>query len=74
MGVDLPELRKGSRGAAAKALQILLMGYGYDLGSFGADGDFGGKTDTALRAFQSAKGLVVDGICGPATWAKLMGV
>lgn len=73
-GIDLPMLQKGSCGDAVKALQNLLIGYGYNLGSYGADGDFGGKTDTALRAFQSARGLAVDGICGPKTWAKLLGV
>ncbi|MBC6458435.1 peptidoglycan-binding protein [Actinomadura sp. HBU206391] len=37
------------------------------------DGDFGPRTETAVRAFQKKKRLVVDGIVGPKTWAKLFG-
>lgn len=70
----LPTLKKGSEGASVKALQILLIGYGYSCGGYGADGDFGNATDEALRAYQKANGLVVDGICGTKTWVKLLGV
>ena len=72
--IALPILKKGSKGATVKAMQILLMGYGYNLGSYGADGSFGGATEKALKAYQSANGLEVDGHCGPKTWAKLLGV
>jgi peptidoglycan hydrolase-like protein with peptidoglycan-binding domain len=37
-----------------------------------ADGEFGPVTDVALRAYQRAKGLMVDGVCGPKTWAALL--
>jgi N-acetyl-anhydromuramyl-L-alanine amidase AmpD len=72
--VNLKTLKKGSEGDCVKSLQILLIGYGYSCGSYGADGDFGSATDSAVRKFQKAKGLVVDGIVGPATWSKLLGV
>lgn len=72
--LGLKVLRKGSKGNTVKAMQTLLIGYGYFCGGYGADGDFGSGTDSALRSFQKAKGLGVDGICGPKTWAKLLGV
>lgn len=72
--VELRELSKGSKGSDVMALQILLIGYGYSCGSYGVDGDFGGDTDGAVRRFQKDKGLGVDGIVGPKTWAKLLGV
>lgn len=72
--VNIKVLKKGARGAEVKALQILLIGYGFSCGSYGADGDFGSATDKAVRAYQKAKGLSVDGICGPMTWSKLLGV
>ena len=72
--VNLSMLRKGSNGASVKALQILLIGNGYSCGTYGADGEFGSATDNAVRIYQKAHGLVVDGIVGPATWKKLLGV
>ncbi len=72
--VDVKVLKKGAKGDAVKAMQTLLIGYGFSCGSSGVDGSFGGATDKALKNYQKAKGLEVDGSCGPKTWAKLLGV
>lgn len=73
VSVDLPVLKKGSKGDSVKAMQILLIGYGYNLGGYGADSSFGGATEKALKSYQSANSLEADGSCGPKTWAKLLG-
>ena len=73
-GLQLPTLRKGDRSETVRALQFLLQGYGYALPRYGADADLGAETETALRSFQAARGLAADGICGPLTWGKLLGV
>lgn len=69
-------LRKGDEGDDVAALQDMLLDLGYDLGRTGAnkdgvDGDFGAKTDAAVRDFQKKNGLSVDGIVGPKTYAAL---
>lgn len=70
----LPVLKKGSKGQSVKALQILLIGYDHSCGSYGADGDFGTATKKAVIAYQKANGLDADGVVGPKTWTKLLGV
>lgn len=67
----LPTLRKGDKGDSVKYLQTLLLERGYDLGKWGADGDFGNATEKAVKAFQKAAGLTQDGICGKKTWAAI---
>lgn len=67
----LPTLRKGSKGEYVQLLQTKLMMLGYDLGSYGVDGDFGTKTQAAVKAFQKDRGLSADGIVGAKTWAEL---
>jgi N-acetylmuramoyl-L-alanine amidase len=49
------------------ALQQRLQALGFDPGP--ADGWFGSRTETALRAFQRESGLPADGVCGPATFS-----
>lgn len=73
-GAGLPLLRHGSRGKSVQSLQILLIGYGYSCGSYGADGDFGKATGDALEEFQKQNFLEPDRVCGPKTWAKILGV
>ena len=66
-----PTLRRGDRGEWVKIMQERLMEKGYDLGAAGADGAFGKQTEKAVQAFQRDKGLTVDGVVGPKTWAAL---
>lgn len=56
-----------------KQLQKLLMARGYDLGSWGADGDFGTKTRAAVLKFQKYNRLGYDGIAGKNTIKALGG-
>ena len=72
--VNIPVLKKGSKGKSVKSLQILLIGYGYSCGSYGADGDFGSGTNAAVMKYQGDNGLTEDGIAGPQTMSKLLGV
>ena len=72
--VTVETLKKGSKSDNVKALQILLIGYGFDCGKYGTDGDFGSATDEAVCKYQKSKGLTVDGIVGEKTWSKLLGV
>lgn len=57
--------RKGSKGDAVSLIQAVI----------GAkpDGDFGPKTEAAVKAWQSKNGLKADGIVGPVTWKKMFG-
>lgn len=64
-------IRKGDKGPVVKYAQELLIKKGYSLPRYGADGDFGKETLTAVKAFQKANGLTADGVIGAKTWAKL---
>lgn len=64
-------LKLGSKGEAVKELQKALTNKGYS--TKGIDGVFGKNTDAAVRKFQKAKNLKVDGIVGPAT-KKMLGM
>ena len=70
--IELNTLKKGSTGKQVKTLQRLLIIEAYDLGSYGADGDFGSMTEKAVIAFQKKKGLEADGIVGKNTWNALL--
>ena len=60
--VDEYMIRGRDKGEKVKTLQQGLIRLGYDLGPLGADGDFGSKTESAVRLFQSDKGLPVDAV------------
>jgi peptidoglycan hydrolase-like protein with peptidoglycan-binding domain len=64
-----PILRQGSSGETVRQLQQALQGLGYDPGAI--DGHFGSRTESAVKAFQGAKGIAVDGIVGDITWLNI---
>ena len=66
-----PTIRKGDKGAYVTLLQTKLIQRGYDLSPYGADGDFGNKTLTAVKKFQTDSGLTADGVVGEKTWNAL---
>lgn len=66
---EYPTIKKGSKNNYVTIAQNRLNELGYEAGS--ADGIFGTNTENAVKAFQSANGLSVDGIIGKNTWAKL---
>jgi peptidoglycan hydrolase-like protein with peptidoglycan-binding domain len=51
-------------------IQNYLKSKGYDLGQYGADGDYGQATTSAVIAFQKDNGLEPDGVWGPLADAK----
>lgn len=64
---------RGCRGMIAKRIQTDLMRQGFVVGdplTF-ADGDFGGKTQTALQSLQTARGLPATGAVDLASWQQL---
>lgn len=72
VNISLPTVRKGDSGNAVKILQLVLVAYEYNIGKYGADGDFGSDTESAVRQFQKNSGISVDGIVGNDTWSELM--
>lgn len=75
---ELPTIRRGSKGEAVRKLQQVLLAQKFKSCEINgkkkylaADGDFGAITEKILRRWQSHKGLKVDGVCGPKTWASL---
>lgn len=65
---DMPLVKQGSSGEAVRKLQQLLNATGASLEE---DGSFGPATDAAVRSYQKAHGLEVDGEVGPKTWGRL---
>ena len=63
-GARRPTLRRGMSGKLTMQVQEVLN-------VRPAVGDFGPKTEAAVRAFQRAHKLVPDGIIGPKTWLEL---
>ena len=62
-GGGRPTLRRGMTGALTRLVQAKV--------GIKVDGNFGARTEAAVRAFQRAHALVPDGIVGPKTWRAL---
>lgn len=61
-----PTLCRGMTGPLTRLVQMKV--------GITVDGNFGPRTEAAVRQFQREQNLVPDGIVGPATWAVLDGV
>lgn len=72
--LELPVLRRGSKGETVKALQAQLIGLGYDCGDCGMDGSFGAATERAVKNYQSDHGLSVNGVVGATTRRSMLGL
>src|SRR3954452_15440009 len=64
-----PLSREGDKAHPVPSLQYHLRARGHIVT---VDGEFGPKTEAAVRAFQKEKNLGVDGIVGPLTWTALV--
>ena len=69
--IEFPTLKRGDKGEYVTLLQTKLLNLKYPLPKFGADGDFGKETESAVRQFQMDRGLTADGVVGSKTWKEL---
>ena len=75
--VKVPVLKKGDKGDQVRAVQTLLIGYGYKMENngktYGVDGSYGGATVNGVKSFQRKNNLPQTGECDEKTWSKLLG-
>lgn len=64
-------MRPGDSSPEIADVQTRLRALGFALED--RNGEYGGSTQRAVRAFQQQRGLLVDGIVGPQTWTELVG-
>ena len=69
-------LRSGSRGDNVRVVQEYLntLARAYPLPRVAVDSIYGPATENAVQAFQRLFGLTADGIVGPRTWERLVGI
>ena len=67
-----PTIKIGARGKITGLLQEKLNSLGFSCGN--VDEIFGENTRQAVMRFQSSRGLLPDGVVGPNTWRKLLGI
>ena len=64
-----PVLKIGSNDPAVRDLQEALVALGFDPGP--VDGVFGAKTESAVRKFQQAREIPINGVVGRVTWINI---
>ncbi|BFU44100.1 peptidoglycan-binding domain-containing protein [Krasilnikovia sp. MM14-A1004] len=64
-----PIVRRGATDHPVPSLQYLLRARGQTVT---VDGDFGPRTEEAVRTFQTQRHLTVDGVVGQQTWSALI--
>lgn len=70
VNIELNVLKKGAECAEVYSLQAMLNSF--VKAGLKVDGKFGSKTEAAVRKYQDARGLTVDGIVGEQTWTQLL--
>jgi peptidoglycan hydrolase-like protein with peptidoglycan-binding domain len=64
-----PVVQNGNQGHPIRTLQFLLRARGHNLA---VDGIFGPVTQAGVKAFQTSKGMIANGIVSPQTWSALI--
>lgn len=64
--------RPGDRGPGVHDIQQRIVAWGGSIDQSELDGTYGPSTEVAIRAFQEARNLQVDGMVGPDTWGQLV--
>jgi hypothetical protein len=72
--LEMRVLKVGCKGKDVRAFQILLIGNGWNGGTWGADGNFGRETEQAVLEYQRKNKLREDGMAGPETMTYILGV
>ena len=72
--ITLEKLKRGYKGGDVGLAQTLLLLHGFSVGESGVDESFGKDTLEAVKEFQKAKSLKVDGVIGINTWSALLNV
>ena len=67
--VEAVSYKQGSSGSVVTKIQQRLRDEGYY--TYTIDGIYGSRTTAAVKKYQRARGLTVDGICGPNTLSAL---
>jgi len=66
-------VQQGDTGTDVELVQYELCRGLFLAGPSDVDGQFGPKTDQAVREYQQDRQLGVDGVVGPQTWARMLG-